>query len=309
MRKTKIICTIGPTSESKEMLTSLINEGMNTARLNFSHGCHEEHKVRMDLIKSIRRDLNKQVAILLDTKGPEIRTGKFKDKTVELIKGNKFILTVDDVIGDNTICSVSYTSLHKDVTVGNTILIDDGLIELEVQSIEGNNIHCIINNSGVISNNKGVNIPNVNINLPALTKKDIDDIIFGIENDVDFLAASFVRKASDILEIRRVLEKNSGSNISLISKIENREAVENIDEIIKLSDGIMVARGDLGVELPAQEVPLVQKMIIEKCNRAGKFVITATQMLDSMMRNPRPTRAEASDIANAIFDGTDAIML
>ncbi|MEG0480919.1 MAG: pyruvate kinase, partial [Clostridium sp.] len=200
-------------------------------------------------------------------------------------------------------------NLNKDVVAGNIILIDDGLIELVVESIEGNNVHCIVNNSGIISNNKGVNIPNVKIKLPALTNKDIDDIIFGIENDIDFLAASFVRKASDILEIRRVLEKNNGTSISLISKIENREAVENIDEIIKLSDGIMVARGDLGVEIPAQEVPLVQKMIIEKCNRAGKFVITATQMLDSMMRNPRPTRAEASDIANAIFDGTDVIML
>ncbi len=309
MRKTKIICTIGPTSQDLNTLEDLMNNGMNTARLNFSHGNQEEHKKRIDDIKKVREKLGKNVAILLDTKGPEIRTGKFKDKEVMLSKGEKFTLTVNEVEGTNEICSISYKDLNKDVQVGNKILIDDGLIELKVDSIENENINCTVINSGIVSNNKGVNVPNVKINLPALTERDESDIIFGIQNDVDFIAASFVRKASDILEIRKVMEKNNGSNISLISKIENREAVENIDEIIRLSDGIMVARGDLGVEIPTEEVPLVQKMIIEKCNRQGKFVITATQMLDSMIRNPRPTRAETSDVANAIFDGTDAIML
>lgn len=309
MRKSKIICTIGPTSDETKVLESLMKNGMNTARLNFSHGCQEEHKKRIDNIKSVRESLKKQVAILLDTKGPEIRTGQFLNKEVMLEKGDRFTLTTRDVIGTDKVCSVSYKNLHNDVGINDTILVDDGLIELKVESIEENDINCLIVNSGLISNNKGVNVPNVNINLPALTERDASDIIFGIENDVDFIAASFVRKASDILEIRKVMEKNGGSNISLISKIENREAVKNIDEIIKLSDGIMIARGDLGVEIPAEEVPLVQKMIIEKCNFQGKFVITATQMLDSMMRNPRPTRAEASDVANAIFDGTDAIML
>ncbi|KMT21057.1 pyruvate kinase [Clostridium cylindrosporum] len=309
MRKTKIICTIGPTSEDQGMLASLISNGMNTARLNFSHGSHENHQKKIDTIKKVRGELGKQVAILLDTKGPEIRTGKFKEDKVQITKGDKFTLTTRDVEGTNKICSVSYKDLHKDISVGDTVLIDDGLVGLTVEAINDQDIECKINNSGTLSNNKGVSIPDVKINLPALTERDEEDIKFGIENDVDFIAASFIRKASDILEIRKVLERNSGTNISLISKIENREAVKNIDEIIKLSDGIMIARGDLGVGIPPEEVPLVQKMIIEKCNFEGKFVITATQMLDSMIRNPRPTRAEASDIANAIFDGTDAIML
>ncbi|GFR34562.1 pyruvate kinase [Thermobrachium celere] len=309
MRKTKIVCTIGPASESEEVLRKLIESGMNVARLNFSHGSHEEHGARIATIKKLRKELNKPVAILLDTKGPEIRTGTFKDKKVELVEGQKFIITTRQVEGDNTICSVSYDKLHEDVKPGDTILIDDGLVGLKVEKIEGQDIHCIVQNSGPVSNYKGVNVPNVKINLPALTEKDIADLKFGIEQGIDIVAASFVRKPQDVIAIRKVLEKNGGEGILIISKIENQEGVDNIDEIIKLSDGIMVARGDLGVEIPTEEVPLVQKMIIEKCNKAGKPVITATQMLDSMIRNPRPTRAEASDVANAIFDGTDAIML
>ncbi|MEG0370741.1 MAG: pyruvate kinase, partial [Clostridium sp.] len=238
MRKTKIICTIGPTSDDENILTEFINNGMNTARLNFSHGNHIEHKKRMDNIKKLREKLGKQVGLLLDTKGPEIRTGQFKDGVVEVLTGDKFILTTRNVEGTNRICNISYKNLHKDVKVGDMILIDDGLIEMKIDAINGEDIECTVCNSGEISNNKGVNVPNVRINLPALTNKDVEDIIFGIENDIDFLAASFVRKASDIIAIRRVLEKNKGNDISLISKIENREAVENIDEIIKLSDGI-----------------------------------------------------------------------
>ncbi|SEF59215.1 pyruvate kinase [Caloramator fervidus] len=309
MRKTKIVCTIGPASESEEMLRKLIEAGMNAARLNFSHGNHEEHGKRIQLIKKIREELGKPIAIILDTKGPEIRTGKFKDGKVELVEGQKFIITTRQVEGDNTICSVTYEKLHEDVKPGDTILIDDGLIGLLVEKIEGQDIHCKVLNSGPVGNHKGVNVPNVKINLPALTQKDIDDIKFGIEMGIDIIAASFVRKPSDIIEIRKVLEKYGGNNIQIIAKIENQEGLDNIDEILKLADGVMVARGDLGVEIPAEEVPLVQKMIIEKANKAGKPVITATQMLDSMIRNPRPTRAEVTDVANAIFDGTDAIML
>lgn len=308
MRKTKIVCTIGPASEKEDVLRKLIERGLNAARLNFSHGDHEEHGARIRLVKKLREEMKKPIAIMLDTKGPEIRTGKFVDK-VELVEGQKFTITTREVIGDNTICSVTYDKLHEDVKPGDTILIDDGLIGLRVESIEGQDIHCTVLNSGPVSNHKGVNVPNVKINLPALTEKDIADIKFGIEQGIDMIAASFVRKPSDVMAIRKVLEQNGGEGILIISKIENQEGVDNLDEIIKLSDGIMVARGDLGVEIPTEEVPLVQKMIIEKCNRAGKPVITATQMLDSMIRNPRPTRAEASDVANAIFDGTDAIML
>lgn len=309
MRKTKIICTIGPTSDNSEMIEQLMLCGMNAARLNFSHGDYEEHRKRIEKIKIIREKLNKPVAIMLDTKGPEIRTGKFKEGKVELSEGSKFTFTTREVIGDETICSISYSNLPSDLKQGDTILVDDGLVGFGVDRIEGTEVFCTILNSGVIGNHKGVNVPGVPISLPALTQKDIDDICFGIQMGVDIIAASFVRKAADVIAIRRVLEKNNGHNIIIISKIESRQGVNNIDEIIKLSDGIMVARGDLGVEIPVEEVPLVQKMIIDKCNRAGKPVITATQMLDSMMRNPRPTRAEASDVANAIFDGTDCIML
>lgn len=309
MQKTKMVFTIGPTSDSEEILTELIKAGMNAARLNFSHGTHEEHGNRIKLIKKLRTQLNKPIAIMLDTKGPEIRTKDFVDK-VELKEGNKFtIICGEDIIGDETKCSITYDKLHEDVNPGNSILIDDGLVGLIVEEVEGNKVHCKVANSGVVSSKKGVNVPNVKINLPALTEKDESDLIFGCEQEVELVAASFIRKASDVLAIRKVLEKNGGADIQIFSKIENQEGVNNIDEIIKFSDGIMVARGDMGVEIPIEQVPIAQKMIIEKCNKAGKPVITATQMLDSMMRNPRPTRAEASDVANAIFDGTDAIML
>lgn len=310
LKKTKIVCTIGPASENKNILTQLINSGMNVARLNFSHGNHEEHQKRIDTIKEVREELGVPVAILLDTKGPEIRTGNFKDGEVFLNEGEAFTLTTRDILGDETIGSITYEDLPKDVGIGHTILIDDGLVGLEVLGIcNGTDIKCKIKNSGIIKNHKGVNVPGVKINLPALTRKDKDDIIFGIKNNIDFIAASFVRKAEDILEIRKVLEELHAEDTQIISKIENQQGVDNIDKIVEVSDGIMVARGDLGVEIPTEQVPLVQKMIIQKCNRVGKPVITATQMLDSMIRNPRPTRAEVTDIANAIFDGTDAIML
>ncbi|HCQ90076.1 MAG TPA: pyruvate kinase, partial [Clostridium sp.] len=310
MKKTKIICTIGPTTDDKEIVRTLIQSGMNAARLNFSHGSHEEHKKRIDMVKETRVELQKHIAIILDTKGPEIRTHKFSSDTVELKEGTNFtIYCGEEILGDETKCSVTYCNLCEDVNENDTILINDGLVALEVQSVEENKINTLVKNTGVIGNNKGVNVPNVAINLPSLTEKDVSDLIFGIENEIDIVAASFIRKASDVLDIRKVLSKNGGEDIQIFSKIENRQGVNNIDEIIKFSDGIMVARGDLGVEIPTEEVPVVQKMIIEKCNAAGKPVITATQMLDSMIRNPRPTRAEASDVANAIFDGTDAIML
>lgn len=310
MKKTKIVCTIGPASEKKEVLAQLIKNGLNVARLNFSHGDHEEHLKRIDTIKEVREELNVPVAILLDTKGPEIRTGKFKEPEVLLEEGQTFTLTSREVLGDKTICSISYTGLPKDVKEGDMILIDDGLVALKVQKIVDNTeIECIVENAGVVKNHKGVNVPGVKINLPAVTQKDVDDIKFGIQQDIDFIAASFVRKADDVLAIRRILEENNAEHIQIISKIENQEGVDNLDEIIRLSDGIMVARGDLGVEIPTEEMPLVQKEMIQKCNKLAKPVITATQMLDSMIRNPRPTRAEVTDVANAILDGTDAIML
>jgi pyruvate kinase len=310
MRKTKIICTIGPASENKETLTALMKAGLNVSRHNFSHGDHAEHGARINLVKEVSRELNKPVAIMLDTKGPEIRTGKFTEGKVELKEGSNFtIYCGEEVAGDATKCSVSYVDLYKDVKPGNMILIDDGLVGLEVQSVEGTKINCIVKNSGLVGTFKGVNVPGVSIQLPAITEKDIADLKFGIEIGVDLVAASFIRKAADVLEIRKVLKENGGENIQIFSKIENQEGVDNLDEIIEVSDGIMVARGDLGVEIPIEQLPLVQKLMIEKCNNVGKAVITATQMLDSMIRNPRPTRAEASDIANAIFDGTDCIML
>ncbi|KOA19589.1 pyruvate kinase [Clostridium homopropionicum DSM 5847] len=309
MQKTKMVFTIGPTSDNEKVLSELIKAGMNAARLNFSHGSHEEHGERIKLVKKLRAELNKPIAIMLDTKGPEIRTKDFADK-VELKEGNRFtIICGEDVIGDETKCSITYDKLYEDVKIGNAILIDDGLVGLTVEEIEGNKIHCRVANSGVVSSKKGINVPNVKINLPALTEKDESDLVFGCQQEVDLVAASFIRKATDVLAIRKILEQNGGGDILIFSKIENQEGVDNIDEIIKFSDGIMVARGDMGVEIPIEQVPIAQKMIIEKCNKAGKPVITATQMLDSMMRNPRPTRAEASDVANAIFDGTDAVML
>ena len=310
MQKTKMVFTIGPTSESEEILSKLIEVGMNAARLNFSHGTHEEHKAKMELIKRLRQKYNKHIAIMMDIKGPKIRTHNFKNDKVELQKGSKFtIICGTEILGDETKCSISYSELYKDVSVGNKLLVDDGLLELTIESIEGNEIHCIADNTGFIGNHKGVNAPNVSINVAAITDKDKEDLIFGCQMDVDMVAASYIRKATDVLSVRKILESNGGAHIQVFSKIETHEGINNIDEIIKVSDGIMIARGDMGVENPFEQVPLIQKMIIEKCNKAGKAVITATQMLDSMIRNPRPTRAEASDISNAIFDGTDAIML
>ncbi|WP_186431439.1 pyruvate kinase [Clostridium sp. BSD9I1] len=310
MQKTKMVFTIGPASDNEQVLSELIKIGMNASRHNFSHGTHEEHKIRMEMVRSISKKYNKEVAIILDTKGPEIRTGNFEGGKLELKEGNKFtIYCGEEVLGDETKCSISYDKLWEDVKPGNMILIDDGLVGLEVESTEENKIHCIVKNSGMVGNHKGVNVPGVCTSLPSLTERDKGDLKFGCEMNVDMVAASFIRRGSDVLAIRKVLEENGGGDIQIFSKIENHQGVENIDEIIRLSDGIMVARGDMGVEIPIEQVPLVQKMIIEKCNKAGKAVITATQMLDSMIRNPRPTRAEASDIANAIFDGTDAIML
>jgi pyruvate kinase len=308
LRKAKIVCTIGPASESVETLKKLIHAGMNVARLNFSHGSHEEHAARIANIRQAAEETGKQVAILLDTKGPEIRTGLLAVDAVELQEGGTIVLTTEDVPGTAERVSITYADLPRDVKKGDTILIDDGLIGLTVEAVEGHEIICRIKNGGTLKSKKGVNVPGVKINLPGITEKDAQDIEFGIRQGVDFIAASFVRKASDILEIREILERH-GVRIDIIAKIENQEGVDNVDEILAVSDGLMVARGDLGVEIPAEEVPLVQKKLIKKCNELGKPVITATQMLDSMQRNPRPTRAEASDVANAIFDGTDAIML
>ena len=310
MRKTKMICTIGPASESPEILSQIIEAGMNASRHNFSHGDHAEHATRINLVKDLAKKHNKEIAIMLDTKGPEIRTGSFEPKKVELKSGNDFtIYAGGDVVGDTTKCAVTYEGLANDVKPGDTILIDDGLVGLKVESIEGNKINCKVMNTGFVGTHKGVNVPGVSIKLPALTEKDIADLKFGCEIGVNLVAASFIRKAADVEAIRKVLVENGGEYIQIFSKIENQEGVDNIDSILEASDGIMVARGDLGVEIPMEKLPAVQKMIIEKCNNAGKPVITATQMLDSMIRNPRPTRAEVSDVANAIYDGTDAIML
>lgn len=309
MKKTKIVCTIGPSSDSYEVLKALVDEGMNVARLNFSHGTHPEHKKRIDTIKKIRDDIDEPIAIMLDTKGPEIRIKTFKDGMIRIEQGQDFTLTSEDLEGDETKVSVTYKDIAKDLKADDRVLIDDGLVEFTVISVDENNVYMKAVNSGELSDRKGVNLPSVKVNLPTLTEKDIEDLIFGIENDVDFIAASFIRSAKDVLEIRKILESNGGDDIKIISKIENLEGVQNIDEIIDASDGIMVARGDMGVELDEEDIPLVQKDIIRKCNLKGKFVITATQMLDSMIRNPRPTRAEVTDVANAILDGSSAIML
>ncbi|AGK98061.1 pyruvate kinase [Clostridium pasteurianum] len=310
MQKTKMIFTIGPASDTEETLEKLINIGMNVARLNFSHGTHESHKEKMDIIKRLREKLNKPVAIMLDIKGPKIRTHNFENDKVLIEKDNKFVFICGkELLGNKERCSVSYDQLYKDVKAGGMLLVDDGLLELRIDSVEGNEIHCTALNTGYIGSHKGINVPNVSIGLPAVTEKDKFDLIFGCGQEVDIVAASFIRKAEDVLDVRRILNENGGEKIQIIPKIETQEGVDNIDAIIKAADGIMIARGDMGVEIPLQRVPIIQKMIIQKCNKAGKPVITATQMLDSMIRNPRPTRAEASDIANAIFDGTDAIML
>ena len=308
-KKTKIICTVGPSSSTPEQLKALIANGMNIARLNFSHGTHEEQLEKIKTIKKVREELGVPVALLLDTKGPEIRTKLLEnDEKVELEAGQTFTLTIRDIIGNKEIVSVTYDQIVEDVKAGNRILIDDGLIELLVKEVTATDVICEVVNGGSLGNRKGVNIPSVNINLPGITEKDREDIIFGIENGVDFIAASFVRNAQAVRDIRAILDEYN-ADIQIISKIENEEGIDNIDEIIKESDVIMVARGDLGVEVPVESVPKMQKAIIKKCNDAYKPVITATQMLDSMIRNPRPTRAEVTDVANAIYDGTDAIML
>ena len=311
MKKTKIVCTIGPASESIDTLKQLINAGMNVARLNFSHGDYEEHGNRINNIKLAAKEVGKSIAILLDTKGPEIRTGTFIDGQAEIVKGSIVHISMKEVEGTAERFSVTYKELIDDVHVGSKILLDDGLIELKVSDIDHDKEEIITEalNSGVIKNKKGVNVPNVKVNLPGMTEQDARDIVFGIEQNVDFVAPSFIRRQSDVLEIRELLEQHDASHIQIIPKIENQEGVDKIEEILEVSDGIMVARGDLGVEIPAEDVPLVQKELIRRCNIAGKPVITATQMLDSMQRNPRPTRAEASDVANAILDGSDAIML
>ncbi|KQC46766.1 MULTISPECIES: pyruvate kinase [Geobacillus] len=310
-RKTKIVCTIGPASESVEKLVQLMEAGMNVARLNFSHGDHEEHGRRIANIREAAKRTGRTVAILLDTKGPEIRTHNMENGAIELKEGAKLVISMSEVLGTPEKISVTYPSLIDDVSVGAKILLDDGLISLEVNAVDkqAGEIVTTVLNGGVLKNKKGVNVPGVKVNLPGITEKDRADILFGIRQGIDFIAASFVRRASDVLEIRELLEAHDALHIQIIAKIENEEGVANIDEILEAADGLMVARGDLGVEIPAEEVPLIQKLLIKKCNMLGKPVITATQMLDSMQRNPRPTRAEASDVANAIFDGTDAVML
>lgn len=310
MKKTKIVCTMGPNANDEGLMRNLVKNGMNIARFNFSHGDYEEHKYRMDMLKKIREEEKIPVAILLDTKGPEIRTGVLKDgKKVMLEAGQEFTLTSEEIIGDQKRVSITYKGLTEDVMPGRKILIDDGLIELEVLRIENHDIVCRIINGGELGEKKGINVPNVPVRLPAITNKDREDIKFGVTQGIDFIAASFVRNAECIIEIRSWLRECNAPYIPIIAKIENAEGIRNIDEIIRSADGIMVARGDMGVEIPAQEVPYIQKEIIKKCNDNFKPVITATQMLDSMIRNPRPTRAEVTDVANAVYDGTDAVML
>ncbi len=309
MRKTKIVCTLGPATDKEEVLKQMMLEGMDVARCNFSHGTYEDHKKRMDMVKKLRGEVKKPVAILLDTKGPEVRVKNFKDGKVTLEEGQLFTLTSEDVEGSKDRVSVTYNRLYEDLEVGMRVLIDDGLIAMTVEQVNKSDIICRVINGGVVSNHKGVNIPDVDLSMPYISDKDREDILFGIEQDVDFIAASFVQKKEDILQLRKLLEKNGGEDIKIISKIENAKGVANIDEIIDVSDGVMVARGDMGVEIPYEEVPVIQKEMIKKVYRAGKQVITATQMLESMVRNPRPTRAETTDVANAVYDGTSAIML
>ncbi|WP_288894034.1 pyruvate kinase [uncultured Megasphaera sp.] len=307
-KKTKIVCTLGPSSQTPEIIKNLINSGMNIARFNFSHGTHEEHKKRIDLVRNISKKSQIPIALMLDTKGPEIRLGSFENGSIIMKAGQPFTLTTRSLIGNETIASVNYKDLPKDISIGSHILLSDGLVTLSVERITDTEIHTQILNTGKMSDRKRVAIPGTILNLPAISQSDIEDILFGIDMHMDFIAASFIQKGEDIIAIRKLLEDNH-STIKIIAKIECQAAVQNIDEIIQLSDGIMVARGDLGVEIPAEKVPTLQKMLIQKCNIAGKPVITATQMLESMCANPRPTRAETSDVANAILDGTDAIML
>ena len=311
MKKTKIICTIGPSSETKETLKELLKSGMNMMRLNFSHGNYEEHKEKIDNFRAAQIETGIRAALMLDIKGPKIRTTKLKDgKNVNIVSGQEFIITTDkSVIGNEKMVAVTYEDIIQDVKIGEKLLIDDGLLQFSIKEIIGNKIICIALNNGELGENKGVNLPKAKVSLPAISEKDKNDLIFGCQQGVDYVAASFIRKADDVKDVRKVLDENGGKNILIISKIETQEGIDNFDEILKVSDGIMVARGDLGVEIPIEDVPIAQKMMIEKCNAAGKVVITATQMLDSMIKNPRPTRAEVNDVANAILDGTDCIML
>ena len=309
IRKTKIVCTLGPSTDKGDVLRQLMQEVMNVARFNFSHGSHEEQKARLDKLVALREELDLPVAALLDTKGPEIRLKELKGGKAELKEGQLFTLALGDFVGDASRVAITYEDLHNDVKAGDRILIDDGLIEMKVVRLDGTDIVCEVINGGMISNKKGVNVPNVELSMPFISETDYSDIVFGIENGFDFIAASFTRTADDILQIRKILEEHDCKSVNIIAKIENKQGVDNIDDIIRVSDGIMVARGDMGVEIPMEDVPVIQKILIEKVYKAGKQVITATQMLDSMMKHPRPTRAEATDVANAVYDGTSAIML
>ena len=311
LRKTKIVGTIGPASESEEMLTKLINAGLNVTRINFSHGGYEENGEKIETIKKVRKTLNKPVALLLDTKGPEIRTGVLEtgNEKVVIEEGQTFTFVNEDIIGNNERTTISYKELYKDVKVGATLLVDDGALEFQIIDIKGKDIVCKALNTAKLGSRKTMNVPNVKLDLPALTQKDIDDITEGIKRGFDYVAASFVRKVEDVQAIRNLLDANGGERVKIISKIENQEGIDNFEEILEASDGIMVARGDMGVEIPMEQVPIVQKHFIKRCNAVGKPVITATQMLESMTQNPRPTRAEVSDVANAVYDITGAIML
>ena len=311
LRRTNIVGTIGPASESEEMLTKLMNAGLNVTRINFSHGGYEENATKIDTIKKVRKALNKPIGLMLDTKGPEIRTGKLEsgDEKVLIEEGQEFTFLHDDVIGNNTKTSIGYKDLYKDVVPGAKVLVDDGALEFEVKEIRGKDVVCKALNTAKLGSRKTVNVPGLKLNLPALSPKDIDDITKGIKAGFDFIAASFVRRASDVQEIRKLLNENGGERVQIISKIESQEGIDNFEEILALSDGIMVARGDMGVEIPMEQVPVVQKHFIKRCNAVGKPVITATQMLESMISNPRPTRAEVSDVANAVYDRTSCIML
>jgi len=309
MRKTKIVCTLGPSTDKDGILEELVKNGMDVARFNFSHQDHAGHLHRLEQLQEVRERLGKPVAALLDTKGPEIRVKKFKDGKVSLKKGQEFTFTTRDILGTGSEVSVTFPDFAKDINVGNRILVDDGLVAMKCVSVTDTEVVCKVENDGVISDSKGINVPDIDLSIPYISQKDREDIIFGIEHGFDFIAASFVRSSGDVLQIRRILEEHNCNSINIIAKIENMQGVNNIDEIIQVSDGIMVARGDMGVEVPYEDVPVYQKMIIKKVYNAGKQVITATQMLDSMMKNPRPTRAETTDVANAIYDGTSAIML
>lgn len=309
MRKTKIVCTLGPASADRETMESLLLSGMNVARLNFSHGTHEQHKVMIDLFRSVRDQLGISAAVLLDTKGPEIRLRTFEGGGVTLETGSSFVLTTDEIIGTVQMASISYVDLPSQLAFGNKLLVDDGRIVLEVQSCTEKEIHCIVRVGGEVGDRKSVNIPNVTLDMEYLSPQDKLDLLFGIENDVDFVAASFVRRAQDIIDMRKFIDYHGGHLIRIIAKIENLEGVDNFDEILRYADGIMVARGDMGVEVAFERLPGLQKRFIRRCYQSGKMVITATQMLESMVQNPYPTRAEITDVANAVFDGTSAVML